>query len=59
MMRESELDKARFYSLNAREVFRREWEKVSSFAYKSKHELLQSLQKNYELIEFLDLYKRP
>lgn len=50
VMRENELDKARFYSLNAREVFRREWEKVSSFAYKSKHELLQSLQKNYELI---------
>lgn len=59
VMRGNELDMARFHSLNAREVFRSEWEKVSSFAYKSKHELLQCLQKNYELIEFLDLFKRP
>jgi hypothetical protein len=52
-MRDQQMDKARYHALNAREVFRREWERISSFAFNSKHELLQSLQKNYELTEFL------
>ena len=49
VMKPFALDGAKYHALNSREVFRKEWLRVSSFAFNSKHDLLQSLQKNHEL----------
>lgn len=57
VMKEGGIDGAKYHALNSRTMFRDEWLRVSSFAFNSKHEILQSLQKNYELIEFVNLYK--
>jgi hypothetical protein len=53
VMKPGGMDGARFHALNSRILFRKEWHRISSFAFNSKHDLLQDLQKNYELTEFL------
>lgn len=46
-MKEGGLNKANYYALKSKELFRREWHRISSFAFNSKHDILQSLQKNH------------
>ena len=38
--------------------FSSEWKKISSFAFSSKHNLLEIVHKTYELEEFLDIHRK-
>jgi hypothetical protein len=52
----TDVDKAKYLTYEEEKYFLDEWAKLSSFANRSKHELLQAIQKNYELREFLKMY---
>ena len=53
-----DIDKAKYHATTAFKSFSKEWKKISSFAFSSKHYLLETVQKTYELQEFLNFYQR-
>ena len=48
-MIDGQIDKAKYYASTSLQGFSQEWKKISSFAFSSKHDLLQVIQMTYEL----------
>ena len=54
-----DLSRARHYLALHQEHFLKKWERLTSYSDSSKHELASTLQKAWELKEFLDIASTP